>query len=70
MMRLNWIIIFFALISFGCAGAPVKKTTAPQSVQEETTAEPEEEEEGGLPGFGAFASLLALTIIVLTRRRD
>jgi len=30
----------------------------------------EEEEEDSLPGFGAFASLLALTLIVLTRRKD
>ena len=30
----------------------------------------DEEEESGLPGFGVFAPLLALTLIVLTRRKD
>ena len=38
--------------------------------EEVVTEELEEEEEGSLPGFGAFASLLALTFIVLTRRKD
>ena len=38
--------------------------------EEVVTEELEEEEEGGLPGFGVFASLLALTFIVLTRRKD
>ena len=38
--------------------------------EEVVTEELEDEEEEGLPGFGAIVSLLALTIIVLTRRKD
>ena len=43
----------------------VKETEAEEVVTEEI----EEEDEGGLPGFGAFVSLLALTFVVLSRRR-
>ena len=38
--------------------------------EEVVTEELDEEEESGLSGFGVFASLLALTLIVLTRRKD
>ncbi len=44
----------------------VKETEGEEVVTEEI----EEEDEGGLPGFGAFVSLLALTFVVLSRRRD
>ena len=44
----------------------IKKTEGEEAVTEEL----EEEEESGLPGFGALASLLTLTLIVLTRRKD
>jgi len=55
------------------------KTTSPdltaqivikETEGEEVVTEELEEEEGSLPGFGVFASLLALTFIVLTRRKD
>jgi len=46
----------------------VKETEGEEVVTEEIE---EEDEEGGLlPGFGAFVSLLALTFVVLSRRRD
>jgi uncharacterized membrane protein len=45
----------------------VKETEGEEIVIEELE---EEDDEGGLPGFGVFASLLALTFIVLSRRKD
>ena len=45
----------------------VKETEGEEIVIEELE---EENDEGGLPGFGVFASLLALTFIVLSRRKD
>ncbi len=38
--------------------------------EEVETEELEEEEESGLPGFGVFASLLALIFVVASRRKD
>ena len=38
--------------------------------EEVVTEELDEEDEGGLPGFSMFVSLLALTIVVLSRRKD
>ena len=34
------------------------------------TEELDEDDEGGLPGFSMFVSLLALTVVVLSRRKD
>ncbi|MEC8875475.1 MAG: hypothetical protein VYE50_02760 [Candidatus Thermoplasmatota archaeon] len=44
----------------------VKETEGEEVVTEEL----DEEDEGGLPGFSMFVSLLALTIVVLSRRKD
>jgi hypothetical protein len=44
----------------------VKETEGEEVVTEEL----DEEDEGGLPGFSIFVSLLALTIVVLSRRKD
>ena len=38
--------------------------------EEVVTEELDEDDEGGLPGFSMFVSLLALTIVVLSRRKD
>ena len=43
------------------------KETAGEEVE---TEELDEDDEGGLPGFSMFVSLLALTIVVLSRRKD
>ena len=40
------------------------------AVEEVVTEELDEDDEGGLPGFGMFVSLLALTVVVLSRRKD
>jgi uncharacterized membrane protein len=44
----------------------VKETESEEVVTEEL----DEDDEGGLPGFSMFVSLLALTIVVLSRRKD
>ena len=44
----------------------VKETEGEEVVTEEL----DEDDEGGLPGFSMFVSLLALTIVVLSRRKD
>ena len=44
----------------------VKETGGEEIVTEEL----DEDDEGGLPGFSMFVSLLALTIVVLSRRKD
>ena len=44
----------------------VKETEGEEIVTEEL----DEDDEGGLPGFSMFVSLLALTIVVLSRRKD
>ncbi|MEE3242486.1 MAG: hypothetical protein VX188_01575, partial [Candidatus Thermoplasmatota archaeon] len=44
----------------------VKETEGEEVVTEEL----DEEDEGGLPGFSMFVSLLAMTIVVLSRRKD
>ncbi|HIM86728.1 MAG TPA: hypothetical protein EYM56_02875 [Candidatus Poseidoniales archaeon] len=45
----------------------VAKETEGEEVE---TEELDEDDEGGLPGFSMFVSLLALTIVVLSRRKD
>ncbi|MCH2420736.1 MAG: hypothetical protein MK215_02175, partial [Candidatus Poseidoniia archaeon] len=45
----------------------VAKETEGEEVE---TVELDDDDEGGLPGFSMFVSLLALTIVVLSRRKD